>query len=104
MQLGSTPATAVATTRASGVNLPGPPPSFPVSSNAAAPSLIPLEVAAVTVPSCWNAGFSFATASSVRSEEHTSELQSLAYLVCRLLLEKKNNHCALRLAVVRGRA
>src|SRR5712672_4653140 len=33
-----------------------------------------------------------------RSEEHTSELQSLAYLVCRLLLEKKkkkkkkNNH------------
>src|SRR3989441_876672 len=28
---------------------------------------------------------------SERSEEHTSELQSLAYLVCRLLLEKKNN-------------
>src|SRR5205823_8697558 len=27
-----------------------------------------------------------------RSEEHTSELQSLAYLVCRLLLEKKNLH------------
>src|SRR2546425_6011852 len=27
---------------------------------------------------------------SVRSEEHTSELQSLAYLVCRLLLEKNN--------------
>src|SRR2546425_11181857 len=27
---------------------------------------------------------------TVRSEEHTSELQSLAYLVCRLLLEKKN--------------
>src|SRR3989441_1825770 len=26
---------------------------------------------------------------SKRSEEHTSELQSLAYLVCRLLLEKK---------------
>src|SRR2546425_2797969 len=26
---------------------------------------------------------------SDRSEEHTSELQSLAYLVCRLLLEKK---------------
>src|SRR5687767_15490152 len=31
-----------------------------------------------------------------RSEEHTSELQSLAYLVCRLLLEKKKtaNHVA----------
>src|SRR5687767_15439101 len=28
-------------------------------------------------------------AARVRSEEHTSELQSLAYLVCRLLLEKK---------------
>src|SRR5687767_15555077 len=27
--------------------------------------------------------------SIMRSEEHTSELQSLAYLVCRLLLEKK---------------
>src|SRR5687767_15990238 len=27
---------------------------------------------------------------AARSEEHTSELQSLAYLVCRLLLEKKN--------------
>src|SRR5687767_15253102 len=26
-----------------------------------------------------------------RSEEHTSELQSLAYLVCRLLLEKQKN-------------
>src|SRR2546425_6057785 len=29
---------------------------------------------------------------NVRSEEHTSELQSLAYLVCRLLLEKKKAH------------
>src|SRR5205823_13922944 len=28
-------------------------------------------------------------AGRIRSEEHTSELQSLAYLVCRLLLEKK---------------
>src|SRR3712207_7026978 len=27
-----------------------------------------------------------------RSEEHTSELQSRQYLVCRLLLEKKNKH------------
>src|SRR5205823_13357345 len=30
-----------------------------------------------------------AVAVAVRSEEHTSELQSLAYLVCRPLLEKK---------------
>src|SRR5437764_4905742 len=28
----------------------------------------------------------------IRSEEHTSELQSPMYLVCRLLLEKKNTH------------
>src|SRR2546425_8697764 len=34
-----------------------------------------------------------AVADGARSEEHTSELQSLAYLVCRLLLEKKKkNH------------
>src|SRR2546425_7530613 len=32
---------------------------------------------------------SLAKSRTGRSEEHTSELQSLAYLVCRLLLEKK---------------
>src|SRR3982750_5020445 len=31
----------------------------------------------------------------IRSEEHTSELQSLAYLVCRLLLEKKKTYHSL---------
>src|SRR2546425_2030892 len=36
-------------------------------------------------------GFGLAIARS-RSEEHTSELQSLAYLVCRLLLEKKKKN------------
>src|SRR2546421_2893242 len=35
------------------------------------------------------------TASYRRSEEHTSELQSRSDLVCRLLLEKKNNTLAL---------
>src|SRR2546425_4965974 len=34
-------------------------------------------------------GLTPAYVKGVRSEEHTSELQSLAYLVCRLLLEKK---------------
>src|SRR2546430_9650784 len=33
-----------------------------------------------------------------RSEEHTSELQSQSNLVCRLLLEKKKRHMALRSA------
>src|SRR2546425_4208943 len=32
------------------------------------------------------------TIRDMRSEEHTSELQSLAYLVCRLLLEKKKKY------------
>src|SRR5256885_12019919 len=32
--------------------------------------------------------------SKLRSEEHTSELQSPCNLVCRLLLEKKNHHIA----------
>src|SRR5207253_11047125 len=31
----------------------------------------------------------------LRSEEHTSELQSRGHLVCRLLLEKKKNHLLL---------
>src|SRR4029079_19837954 len=36
-----------------------------------------------------------------RSEEHTSELQSLAYLVCRLLLEKKTNRVLQRGSLTR---
>src|SRR5687767_15490363 len=43
-------------------------------------------VDAVKDGAAWIAG------ESERSEEHTSELQSLAYLVCRLLLEKKNTN------------
>src|SRR2546425_6347254 len=42
----------------------------------------------------------------VRSEEHTSELQSLAYLVCRLLLEKKKRNTlrgSLTYRVIAGR-
>src|SRR2546425_6222321 len=38
-----------------------------------------------------DAGSNPASANGKRSEEHTSELQSLAYLVCRLLLEKKKD-------------
>src|SRR2546423_8487937 len=36
----------------------------------------------------------------LRSEEHTSELQSLAYLVCRLLLEKKKYNIQVQLNIV----
>src|SRR3989441_7270514 len=59
---------------------------------------LPLTISAVTtvigfgslmvnrITAIWDLGL-FAVVG--RSEEHTSELQSLAYLVCRLLLEKK---------------
>src|SRR3712207_7666854 len=36
----------------------------------------------------------YTVASQTRSEEHTSELQSRQYLVCRLLLEKKKFTCS----------
>src|SRR5437762_11186056 len=57
------------------------------------------EEASVLSPSfsrrCRVAGFTFIEMMIVfvilRSEEHTSELQSPMYLVCRLLLEKKKN-------------
>src|SRR5205814_10128832 len=41
--------------------------------------------------SCWSASVAACstTSKNTRSEEHTSELQSLRHLVCRLLLEKK---------------
>src|SRR5687767_5742471 len=38
----------------------------------------------------------------IRSEEHTSELQSLAYLVCRLVLEKKKCSACSRVYVERS--
>src|SRR3712207_7135546 len=45
---------------------------------------------------CWNDCGSDARRCSIpgRSEEHTSELQSRQYLVCRLLLEKKSHYLA----------
>src|SRR3712207_8801812 len=48
-----------------------------------APPAAPAPASAVTAPSAQVFDFP-------RSEEHTSELQSRQYLVCRLLLEKKN--------------
>src|SRR5437762_10474883 len=38
------------------------------------------------------AGYLFFRSGQMRSEEHTSELQSPMYLVCRLLLEKKKKN------------
>src|SRR5437016_10988366 len=41
---------------------------------------------------CWLQAGTYAQNPIVRSEEHTSELQSLTNLVCRLLLEKKKKN------------
>src|SRR3712207_9204277 len=49
------------------------------------------------MPSRATAGCDKPVISWPRSEEHTSELQSRQYLVCRLLLEKKKKRCSLYL-------
>src|SRR3712207_9392328 len=43
------------------------------------------------LPSCLSTGWTSSPIDGFRSEEHTSELQSRQYLVCRLLLEKKKS-------------
>src|SRR5260370_2970797 len=53
-----------------------------------------LLFASIGVPHCPKCGraISRQTAAQIRSEEHTSELQSHLNLVCRLLLEKKKKY------------
>src|SRR2546425_7808695 len=60
---------------------------------AALPVLVTITLWTVPVqPMGWLPKWTVSGTSRIeRSEEHTSELQSLAYLVCRLLLEKKKN-------------
>src|SRR5262245_63191089 len=48
-----------------------------------------MDLAGKSIPS--GEGVGFEIFDKGRSEEHTSELQSLRHLVCRLLLEKKKN-------------
>src|SRR2546425_13344597 len=50
---------------------------------------LPISQPSFSASSPGDASSCSAATSTRRSEEHTSELQSLAYLVCRLLLEKK---------------
>src|SRR2546425_3536792 len=61
------------------------------------PSLVAVMVTApATTPVTSPLLLTVAISWSSRSEEHTSELQSLAYLVCRLLLEKKKKQTRIR--------
>src|SRR3712207_8612825 len=55
----------------------------------------PLEESLATIEDFRRAGSVGYVGLSNRSEEHTSELQSRQYLVCRLLLEKKTSNKAL---------
>src|SRR3712207_6950700 len=73
--------------------------ALPISRDALTDGVLqlqPLDVDAVEVLLCDADGNLFpseepAFVASTRSEEHTSELQSRQYLVCRLLLEKKTS-------------
>src|SRR3712207_8460100 len=51
----------------------------------------PLPAARSDQGRAWLYSTLYSAGGVLRSEEHTSELQSRQYLVCRLLLEKKNN-------------
>src|SRR5205823_14860710 len=66
---------------------------FRVNLDAALPKLMVTDIKRLQqiIKNLLSNAFKFTHVGNVRSEEHTSELQSLAYLVCRLLLEKKKN-------------
>src|SRR3712207_7802209 len=67
---------------------------FAVSRSGAATNTITLGTGGISTTGSVTAGRTYTISSGItlngRSEEHTSELQSRQYLVCRLLLEKKN--------------
>src|SRR2546425_1365366 len=69
------------------------PPDFRTAATAPLVMVVNVkDTQGTTTPLAWVEDLdwkSYAIVSWRRSEEHTSELQSLAYLVCRLLLEKK---------------
>src|SRR2546425_4033207 len=69
-----------------------PGPLKPISSRPRLLAILPLLLRpplSRDSAACWSRALSAPPVA--RSEEHTSELQSLAYLVCRLLLEKKKS-------------
>src|SRR5687768_17973363 len=64
--------------------------SSPPLSRASACTVSACSTTPASLP--WNSSSSVGISRWLRSEEHTSELQSRLHLVCRLLLEKKNNN------------
>src|SRR5258707_11126803 len=72
-------------------------PDYSQPGGAMAETTIPAGKAAIQAIAAWHALVTLglladpANSQVPRSEEHTSELQSRQYLVCRLLLEKKKN-------------
>src|SRR3712207_8121486 len=56
----------------------------------------PAEMGCGSGMSCWRRLRGWQAGGVWRSEEHTPELQSRQYLVCRLLLDKKTDHVAAR--------
>src|SRR2546422_6297367 len=71
-----------------------PPSPIRVSGEASSPvhcTTLPLSSFTSQMTSTWGFRQTYSTTVPLRSEEHTSELQSRLHLVCRLLLEKKKN-------------
>src|SRR3712207_6940769 len=69
---------------------------YTLSLHDALPICARARSASASPPRRWPASSStgaWSRTARCRSEEHTSELQSRQYLVCRLLLEKKKTHC-----------
>src|SRR3712207_7602639 len=64
-------------------------PSTPNQVSRDPSSFRPFQIRSLAATKVWTSIFFSAQTSKCRSEEHTSELQSRQYLVCRLLLEKK---------------
>src|SRR5205823_6938308 len=83
----------ISASRATVVGRSSPTPTPTTIAHQTATASNPRSSALYAPPSYASPKVTAATSSvETRSEEHTSELQSLAYLVCRLLLEKKKKH------------
>src|SRR5207248_9865052 len=76
------------------------PPSWPAPCRSRPSPGCPASWKRSTPATCWPSTAGPAWSTTIRSEEHTSELQSPYDLVCRLLLEKKNSCSRLSLTAL----